>query len=63
MLVEHSALWRHVPDTLQGMYRLYSGKCLRVSALYSSSYTEPILGSSEGVYMMAQWSSDIVHEP
>lgn len=23
MLVERSALWRHVPDTVQGMYRLY----------------------------------------
>lgn len=33
MLVEHSALWRCVPDTLRGTYGLYLGKCLRVSAV------------------------------
>lgn len=33
MLVEHSALWRRVPDTLQGMYGLPWGKFLMVSTV------------------------------
>lgn len=67
MLVEHSALWRHVRDTLQGMYGLWENACgdpLYVDGSWDgSSYTKPILGSPEAVYMMAQWSFDTVQEP